>query len=232
MKYQPIILGTGREGTGHPKKSSGVNNANPQEMRVRVLERDNHTCRCCGFRAEKYQEIHHVNGDESDFSEDNLITTCIFCKSCFNLKLSDSRKSGVLIWLPEIGQAALNHIVRAIYVGRIAQGSVGEASRKALDVLMARKDECRRRLGTDDPGVLAYVMNDFIERKQYAKREDLLKGIRFLPMDRFMDVEGEENVPFNKFPQILAYWRSKNGPFAELNPKMWSDLYAKVKKVA
>ena len=27
--------------------------------------------------------------------------------------------SGILIWLPEVGQAELNHLVRAIYVARI-----------------------------------------------------------------------------------------------------------------
>lgn len=229
MKYQPIILGTGREGTGTPKQSIGVKNANPQDLRVRIFGRDDYTCRCCGFRSEKYQEIHYINGNESDMSEENMITTCVFCKACFNLKKADEQKSGVLIWLPEIGQAALNHIIRAIYVGRIAQGGIGEASRKALDLLMARKDECKRRVGTDDPGVLGSVMNDFIERKKYNQREELLKGVRFLPLDRIMSKE--DDTPFNKFPQILAYWRSKNGPFAELNPKIWSDLYDKIKKI-
>ena len=32
-------------------------------------------------------------------------------------------------------------------------------------------------------------------------------------------------MEFNRFPQILAYWRSKNGPFGSYQPKDWIALY-------
>ena len=36
------------------------------------------------------------------------------------------------------------------------------------------------------------------------------------------------NLEFNQFPQILAYWRSKNGPFGGKAPTQWKNSYAKI----
>ncbi len=228
MKLLPITLGIVR--------SSGNAQANAnaalqlQEIRPKIFERDDHTCRFCGFRSMKYQEVQVLNGNPEDLRLENIVTACIFCQQCFDLEKTSQMNSGVLVWLPEIGQAELSNIARAIYVARISQGTMADSARSALDAIMARREDAKARLATDDPYFLGVVMRDFLGPKHYAARAEKLDGIRLFPLDRRNITEGE--LKFNQFPQILAYWRSKDGPFGERPPAQWKVLYAKIKNAA
>ena len=198
----------------------------PADIKQKIFERDKHTCQCCGFEAQKYQEVHHITSNKNDDRESNLTTLCIFCHQCFNLENVNTMRSGVLIWLPEITQARLNHIARAIYVARISQGPMAEAARKTLDILMARREEVKNRLGTDDPYILASVLQDYLGDKHYHYRDKKLGGVRLFPLDR--RIIKEADLEFNQFPQILAYWRSKNGPFGGKTPPQWISIYKSI----
>jgi len=198
----------------------------PNDLKQKILERDEHKCTSCGFISQKYQEIHHINSNKADLREANLATVCIFCHQCFNLDKVNIMRSGVLIWLPEITQERLNHMARAIYVARISQGPMADAARKTLDILMGRREEAKNRLGTDDPYILAEVLRDYLGDKHYHFRTQKLEGVRLFPLDR--RIIKEADLEFNQFPQILAYWRSKNGPFGGKTPPQWISLYKKV----
>ncbi|MBI1302129.1 MAG: hypothetical protein GC137_10835 [Alphaproteobacteria bacterium] len=139
-------------------------------------------------------------------------------------------RSGVLLWLPEIPQADLHHIARAIYVARISQGPVADAARKSLDAIMYRRQSIKDRIGTDDPYILATVLQDYLTRAHYQRREKKLDGIRLFPLDR--RIIKESDLEFNQFPQILAYWRSKDGPFGGKTPQKWFDIYHQLQKAA
>lgn len=228
MKLLPITLGIVRQ-PGNARIAETIQRQ-LQDVRPRILERDNHTCRFCGFRSEKYQEIHHLNGHPEDVKESNLVTACMYCQQCFDLERASQMNSGVLVWMPEISQPDINHIARAIYVARISQGSMADAARSALESIMARREDARARLSTDDPFFLATVLRDFLGPKHYAQRAEKLDGIRLFPLDRRNVSEGE--LKFNQFPQILAYWRSKDGPFGGTLPAQWKTLYAKMKQAA
>lgn len=216
----PIILGIS---SSSPLPGKSESNALAPDMKQKIFERDDHTCRCCGFQSQKYQDIHIVNGMASDMRPENLVTTCIFCHQCFNLDKVAQMRSGILIWLPEIEQTQLHNIARAIYVARISQGPMAEAAKHSLDTLMKRRKAAEERLGTDEPQILAAVLKDYISSKTYERRTEKLDGIRLFPLDR--RIIKEADLEFNQFPQILAYWRSKNGPFGGLVPKKWVDLY-------
>src|SRR5690606_21076539 len=153
--------------------------------------------------------------------------SCIFCHQCFDLEKASLMNSGVLVWLPEIEQAELSHIARAIYVARISQGSMADSARGTLDAIMARREDAKARIATDDPFILASVMRDFLGPKHYSMRAQKLEGIRLFPLDRRNISEGD--LKFNQFPQILAYWRSKDGPFGAKIPSQWKIIYAKAK---
>ena len=127
---------------------------------------------------------------------------------------------------PEIEQTELHHIARALFVARISQGSMADTAKKTMEVLMERREEAKNRIETDDPQVLAMVMRDFLGEKQYAMRDEKLNGIKLLPLDRRKIKEGD--LEFNQFPQILAYWRSKDGPFGTKVPNQWKNFYAKI----
>ena len=196
------------------------------ELRQKAFQRDDYTCQCCGFKSQKYQDILFADGKKENVKFDNLLTACIYCHQCFDLEKVTQMRSGVLVWLPEIPQAELHHIARAIYVSRISQGSMAETAKAALEKIMGRREEAKARLHTDDPYILSVVMKDFLGPKQYAVRDKKLGGVRLFPLDRRIIKEGD--LEFNQFPQILAYWRSKNGPFGGKAPTKWKDFYAKL----
>ena len=227
MRNLPITLGIARSARNAQSPSGdGGGQKLTAELKQKIFERDQHVCQCCGFQSVKYQDVHFLNNAPSDVRSDNMATVCIFCHQCFNLELVSEMRSGVLVWLPEISQTALHHIVRAVYVARISQGPIADAARRSLDVLMHRREEVRRRLGTDDPFILATVLKDYISGKSYELRKSKLDGIRLFPLDR--RIIKESDLEFNQFPQILAYWRSKDGPFGGKVPKDWINLYREI----
>ncbi|QQG36454.1 MAG: HNH endonuclease [Micavibrio aeruginosavorus] len=227
MKFLPITLGIARASANAQSSLGGRDSAKlSPEVRQKILERDGQVCACCGFQSAKYQEVLHINGNPNDARPENLRTVCIFCHQCFNLDQVALMRSGVLIWLPEIGQADLHHIVRAIYVARISQGPIADAARRSLDVFMQRREDARRRLGTDDPFILSSVMKDYISSKTCEGAAQKLEGLRLFPLDR--RIIKEADLEFNQFPQILAYWRSKDGPFGGTLPRQWIDIYKSV----
>ncbi len=200
------------------------------EIRQKIFLRDNNACRYCGFVSKKYQDISFVDGDKTNLQADNLLTACIYCEQCFDLEKVAQMSSGLLVWLPEIDQADLHHIARAIYISRISQGSMAETAKSALEKIMGRREEAKARLYTDDPYLLSVVMKDFLGPRQYAMRDKKLDGIKLFPLDRRIIKEGD--LEFNQFPQILAYWRSKDGPFGGKAPTQWKNFYAKLSEAA
>ena len=224
MNGYPLTLGVVR-----PNWSAGKTRLpivkNPDEARAAVLQRDEQTCQCCGFRAEKYQEVLHLNGNQKDFTEGNVITTCIFCHQCFDLDKVSAMRSGMLIWLPEIAQADLHHIMRSLYLARVAQGGLADTARKVFDVLFKRGDEAKKRLGATDPGALALVLRDFLTKQQYEQAQTNMEGIRLLPLDQRMVPDPEKGGEYNSFPAVLAYWRSKSGPYTHMPAQEWGSLF-------
>ncbi len=198
----------------------------PPELKQKILERDDHTCSFCKFKSLKYQDVAALDNNMLNTKIDNLTTACIFCHQCFDMEKVAEMRSGVLIWLPEIEQAQLHHIARAIYVARISQGSMADTAKKTLEILMKRREVAQTRIFTDDPQVLSLVMRDFLSEKSYATRDKKLEGVRLFPLDRRIIKEGD--LEFNQFPQILAYWRSKNGPFGGKIPNQWKNFYAEI----
>lgn len=197
----------------------------------KVSERDDGICQYCGFQAKKHQTAHYTGQDPEKIGEvkkpENFVTACHYCQQCFYLDQVAMMQSGAIIWLPEIGQAALNHICRAVYIARITQGPIADAARETLDVLLSRKEEAKNRIGTDDVGQLATVLQDFLENKEYKIRHDKLKHLRVLPLDRRIVHEGD--LEFNQFPQILSFWRSKDGPFGDMPPRTWAETFLEAK---
>ncbi|MCB1538568.1 MAG: type IV secretion protein DotN [Rhodospirillales bacterium] len=232
MPFLPIIPGLSGAGAsakagGSTAGPSALGVEVPDEIRASVLERDGHACRYCGFTARKYQLV-RLRGERGNVNNpDHLATACIFCDQVFALDRVATMKSGVLIWMPELDQAMLHHVARAIYVARISQGAVADAARRTLEAITARRDEAKNRIKTDDPAVLAMVLREYIDPRAYKNRGAKLEGIRLFPLDRRIISEGD--LEFNQFPQILAYWRSKDGPFGAWQPAQWLEEFKQLK---
>lgn len=224
MTVLPIGLGLSVEALKGNADGFVGDSALSKDLITKIHERDNHSCRYCGFKAEKFQRVSARDGNWSNTSEDNLVTSCIFCEQCFHVDQAARMRSGILIWMPEMTQAALNHMVRAIYVARITQGPMADYARKALDSLMLRREEAKARIMTDDPAILSMVIGEYMTSKQYPAARKKLEGIKLMPLDRRVITEGD--LEFNQFPQILAFWRSKKGPFGNFMPDSWIASYA------
>jgi intracellular multiplication protein IcmJ len=209
-KLLPIILGA--------RRKSGTVFSAFKGSPEKIWRRDDHTCQFCGFRAEKYQRVVPGSwcGDERD-----ALTACLFCEQCFSLDNHGQTGSGFLIWLPEMTQAQLNHLVRALY---IAKGSPKWAVRAqaALEALNTRRAEAKKRIGTDDPLALGTVMFESTADKFYRQRQVKLEGIRLLPADRAL-VDIDKQGVIDQFPAILDYWQSLNGPFGALGVENWDQ---------
>ena len=186
-------------------------------LRAAVVARDQHTCWGCGFTSLRHQDLVVISGEPRDI--DNIVTACPFCSQCVEIERVAQMRSGVLIWLPELDQAAVHHVARDVYRARLSQDNEASSrARRALDRLIAplrtadgpqtRRAAAVNRLGFDDPAVLAEALGD--EERTGAPVD--LHGIRLWPLDRRIMREGF--VEFNQFPMILAYWRSEDGPFA------------------
>lgn len=224
MKLLPIKLGIAKK-SGNTQKSEKNGPAKSlNDIKPKILERDKNTCRFCAFEAKKYQEILVINYNEQDLRPQNLVTSCIFCHQCFHLDKVSSMRSGALIWCPELTQAQINQVTKSVYIARISQGPMADAARKSLDTLMSRREDVKTRLGTDDPYILSTVLRDYLTDKNYKARTEKLEGVRLLPLDRRIIKEGD--LEFNQFPQILAYWRSKDGPFGAIPPNKWIESFA------
>ncbi len=178
-----------------------------------VWRQDDFVCQFCGFRAEKFQRT--VQGAWAGH-ERAALTACIFCEQCFTLENVGIVGSGYLVWLPEMSQAELHHLCRAIYVAR-AQGRqelLASRAQAALDSLLSRRAEAKKRLGSDEPLLLGTALLENLSAEEYQAREKKLAGIRLLPLNRRLGATRGEGGATDQFPAILDYWMSPRGPFA------------------
>lgn len=216
QSFLPLPLGirpvSGAKGVSASQQKSAVEKA---------LRRDDYVCRFCGFRAEQYQRTIAC----AAAGEPPLATVCTFCEQCLNLERTGIVGAGLLLWLPEITQVELNHLARAIYVARADKGPMAALATRALDALTARRSEAKKRLGSDDPLLLATIYQESLgtdERKAAAAK---LEGIRLLPGEKYMVHTPKGDA--NQFPRIAKYWASASGPFALWPTSKWQETLQK-----
>lgn len=178
--------------------------------RESIFSRDFDTCQFCGFRSKKYQNIIAENG--FDWVPQNLFTVCVSCSSCLMLEMVDTWESGVLIWLPELSQATLNRVIPTVHVLRIRSDATADKARQAVERLNGRRQLASNLLGSDKPSFLARMIGDCETTEEWYELRKKIDGIRLLPRDR--RIIREADLEFNQYPQIQAYWRSKNGPLS------------------
>jgi intracellular multiplication protein IcmJ len=229
MSFLPVTLGVKRnidaQGNGG-KKRRPLNRAQLNKIVQTTLEKDAFTCRYCGFQSRQYQKAIPKDWAINDPRAGALVTACVFCEQCFALETVAPMGSGTLIWLPEISQAQLNHLMRAIYVARAKNKETPENIRVAADraheILSNRRGEAKRRIGTDDPSVLSAALLESLEEGAYKERGRKLEGVRLMPLDKRLSPTGGKEV--DHFPRMLNYWVSKEGPFGAYPVEKWNDI--------
>ena len=228
MSLLPITLGVKRhadaQGTGGTTKP--LKKGFLKDKVQKALERDQYTCRYCGFQSRQYQKAIPKDWASSDYATSELVTACPFCEQCFALETVGPMGSGTLVWLPEMNQAMLNHFMRSIYAarqhGEAMPAKMRDCALRAQDVLLHARGEAKRRIGTDDPAVLASVLLEGVEEGAYKKRGDKLNGLRLAPLDKRILPNGAGDT--DQFPKMAQYWVSNEGPYGNVPPEKWEGL--------
>lgn len=225
---------------------SGSENADTvfRHQRKRALERDNYTCQACGFRHVKWQEVHHLDDNHANNDHDNLATLCPYCHMVQHFGLAGRNGEAVLVFMPEIAQADLHHLVRSIQFARswsdgITRGTRGtpniDSLRTARDIsdaagtldseLKARTADAERLIGTSDALELANILMSVSlnNPKVYDRRAEWLHGIRLLPLGVRRD--GSKDV----MTEMVSGWSAPGGPYSGLVPKTWMQLLKSMK---
>jgi len=182
VDVQPII-GVKRKTWRRDDEHVALADAAFEPMRKTILTRDNHTCRFCGFRASKFQEIHHIDDDHTNNVEDNLVTVCTLCHQVHHLGMFAMRNAGFLAALPEFTQAEVNHFCRIIHVtSSFAEPPVAERLQSLFALFASRgMDTLKRPFDCDmsDPYFLTQILSSG-DDSLYAHRNKSLADLRLV----------------------------------------------------
>jgi intracellular multiplication protein IcmJ len=207
MRFLPLTLSV------HPSAwAVEPDEAEWEEIAHTVFERDGHTCRFCGHRCVGWQDVYHLDGEHTHWSLENLVTACPLCHGLQHLGRATVTDEQVLIWLPDVSQAALNAIVRHIHLTLYCHGEAAHAEEmprsrdpavhsalRAYHALAAEAKTLAARIGTSNPRELGAALLGLPE----AERGSLpaaLGGIRSLHRGRLY--RGARDI----YPEILSAW--------------------------
>ena len=193
------------------------------EIYKSAMERDDYTCYYCGFKSMKFQEVHHLNDNHNDNTLENLVTVCTLCHQSHHLNSAAINNGAELIWLPELTQAELNHLCRALFVANQIKEDTGNRNKHFIinnslayiwqTLFYSRKTvlETKIATGCSDLGNFAQVLLDIrVENpKAYTQREHWIKHFKLLPNP-------------NRFQLQTKYWKEHD--FKELEIHQWIKL--------
>ncbi len=149
-----------------------------------VWERDDYTCRFCGFQARQFQEIINLDCNYHNNKLSNLATACCFCAQCFFLEAVGKGEygGGTLIYLPEISQPNLNGLCHVLFC------AIANASEYRVDAqniyrsLKLRSKLVEEKLGEamGDPSIVGQMLNNVLQDPK-ASLPSWLNFLRLLP---------------------------------------------------
>lgn len=186
----------------------------------KVWERDGRKCYYCGFKADKHQEISHLNEDHSDNSMDNLVTACPLCHQSFHLDTASATNGGKIIWLPEMSQQELNYVCRAIFIANdeanAALAEQREAPGFAKIAKMLESSLLERTLvvereiqqGASEPVNFANALLN-MEQSKYEAREEFVSSFKLMHSN-------------SRFPVQTKYWKTET--FKNVPVEAWLNL--------
>lgn len=187
----------------------------PPALRIKILERDDYVCGHCGFRSLKWQEIHHKDDDHANNNEENLETLCPWCHGCHHVGFMGLSGKAALIWLPEMRQTNLFHLVRVLAVAMVQdkkdETGFSGLAKKYYEELGALRGTINGLWGdgSHNPAVLGNILLDADEG---ILQESRLSGFRLLPV-------------LNQWISQISYWSIS--VFGAVPVGTWSRLAEK-----
>lgn len=156
-----------------------------QKFKQQVFDRDEYTCRYCGFQAKKYQEVVNLDNDYRNNKLANLVTACCFCSQCFFLETvgKDDYGGGVLVYLPEISQSDLNGLCHVLFCAMANDTNYSAISQNVYRDLKARSKIVEEHLGEGmgDASLFGRMLIDAPSKDRAKVDKDILSSLRLLP---------------------------------------------------
>jgi intracellular multiplication protein IcmJ len=192
MEFLPISL-TARRGNGQ-RFLNRKNNKAFQNAAQQVFKRDDYTCRFCGFKSRKYQEVVNIDHNYSNNKFSNLATACSFCSCCLFLDIigNDGQNGGNIIHLPEISQSDLNHFCRALFCSLLRDAPY---KGKLQAVYLSLQDRAKTveevfGPGAQEPATFGQCLIDSGLTEDQLKHP-ILTELKFLPIRKFYKQQAE-----------------------------------------
>lgn len=192
MDLLPIVLSAKRGNWQRFNNRKG--NATFRKIAAKVFQRDNFTCRYCGFESQKYQEVVNIDQNYSHNDIKNLATACQFCSQCFFLDSvgKDGKTGATLIYLPEISQADLNHFSRALICSLMRDAPYKGKLQAVYLSLQDRAKSVEEVFGpsTQDPNVFGQSLIDCSLNAEQLKHP-ILTELKLLPTRKYYKQQAE-----------------------------------------
>ncbi len=150
----------------------------------KVFERDQYTCRFCGFQAHVLQEVINLDGDYTHNKMENLVTSCCFCAQCFFIESVGvgGYGGGSLIYLPELSQSELNSLCHVLFCAITNDTGYKSTAQSIYRSLKFRTQPVEEKFGegTSDPAIFGRLLIDsgYAEAEQSAP---IFRDMRLLP---------------------------------------------------
>lgn len=139
--------------TGTPLRASDEKAKNTEHFPLRN-SRQHGQCMYCGFVCSQ-NDLHHINDNHEDDSQDNLGVACALCHAWCHLG-ELAQGDGYLCYLPGVSPADVNHLQRTIFLA-LASGDeqlVSDA-KDILNWLGSHREYVAQAWGTDNPATFA-----------------------------------------------------------------------------
>lgn len=150
----------------------------------RVFERDQYTCRYCGFKSKQFLEVINRDCNYLNNRLSNLVTACGFCTQCFFLESvgQGGFGGGVLIYLPEMSQNELNAFCHILFAS-MAGGKDFNAARNVYRSYKLRTQPIEKQWGEgfSTPALLGRLLIDTHGEAKTVLNAELSESLRLLP---------------------------------------------------
>lgn len=210
-----------------------------KSIRAAVLESAEDSCKFCGHKSTKFQEVHHIDDDHKNNALTNLVCSCPLCHQVFHIGLAGLKEGAEIIYAPEFTQAELNQLSLIIWLVNetkadsfkdpaqsVAFARISGRAKTLEAQIMNRRGTVMMRLRTAlvKTSFPAEFINEIklshltptlfatalmaLPDERYADREDLLGGLRLLPIPtRFAERIKHWNTEQSAVLPISAWFR-------------------------
>jgi intracellular multiplication protein IcmJ len=156
---------------------------NYEKIKEIVLAAHGNQCAYCGYVSQK-NNIVNKNFNYRDNARENIIPACTICTQCVLMDGfgQDPLFGGIIVFLPELEQVQLNHLLRTVYAGFEKQASYKSRLSDLMITLEERKEYVETILGKKSYEHAYFaqgLLDTFIDDKKLE--HPIFKNLRFLP---------------------------------------------------